>query len=301
MSKVITKVKSYLRIVYAVKNWISFTRNYLLSNETYTVKFRGKKGIDKIVVYRRDIDRMMVLVSFYRECPTGFFDGEVTSVNFKGRVLKLKSGDSVPVLGEQFHNEVYKQLNVKGKTVIDVAAGYADASIYFAVRGAKRVVGFEPYKKHRDLGLENIALNHLEDTCEIHNYAIGDMNIDDFRNHPSYPKIFWVQNNYDYDTHPVPMITLEAAMKIAHEDRDLVLKMDSEGFEYETILNANPSIISAFDEIIMEFHYGCKKIAERLKQCGFNVICGKATFEDDYSRFPPYNLKNIGILYAKKA
>ncbi len=299
LKKVKTRIKTYLRIVYTVKNWLSFSWNYLCSKEKYVVNFRRNEGINKLVIHGRSINYFMNFVNFYREFPNGFFDGEITKLRFNDRDLKFKPDNQAPILGDQFRYQVYKDLDVKNKTVIDIGAGCADSTIYFALGGARKVIGFEPEKEQYVLAQQNIKLNELENVCEAYNCAVGNNDIDDFRNDPALPKIYW-KHLERYATASVPMVSLKTAIKIAGENEHLALKVDSEGFEYDTILKADTGTLRAFDEIVMEFHYGCGKLAERLQQCGFKVKCGKATTFYDAPRFPPYDLMNIGLLYAKR-
>ena len=49
------------------------------------------------------------------------------------------------------------------------------------------------------------------------------------------------------------------------------LKVDCEGCEYALILNASDKTLHAFDQIIMEYHYGYKNLVNRLRQAGFKV------------------------------
>jgi SAM-dependent methyltransferase len=45
---------------------------------------------------------------------------------------------------EVFDHGQYKDLDVKGKVIVDVGAGFGETTIYFLERGAKFVVAFEP-------------------------------------------------------------------------------------------------------------------------------------------------------------
>jgi FkbM family methyltransferase len=56
----------------------------------------------------------------------------------------------------------YELLNVVGRVVVDVGAYIGDSAIYFALKGAKRVIAVEPYPNAYAEMLENIRLNNLE-------------------------------------------------------------------------------------------------------------------------------------------
>ena len=50
-----------------------------------------------------------------------------------------------------FFNNEYADLDIKDKIVIDVGANIGDSSIYFALRGAKKVIAIEPFPENFDL------------------------------------------------------------------------------------------------------------------------------------------------------
>ncbi|MGC8622558.1 MAG: FkbM family methyltransferase [Candidatus Micrarchaeia archaeon] len=50
-----------------------------------------------------------------------------------------------------------------------------------------------------------------------------------------------------------------------------VLKVDCKGCEYLLLLNASDAVLQAFDQIILEYHYGYKNLEKRLKEAGFKV------------------------------
>jgi FkbM family methyltransferase len=54
-------------------------------------------------------------------------------------------------------------LDVEGKVVVDVGAFIGDSSIYFALRGARRVIAVEPHPEAYKVMVENIRFNDLED------------------------------------------------------------------------------------------------------------------------------------------
>jgi FkbM family methyltransferase len=54
-------------------------------------------------------------------------------------------------------------LDVEGKVVVDIGAFIGDSSIYFALRGAKKVIAVESHPETYKKMVENIRLNDLED------------------------------------------------------------------------------------------------------------------------------------------
>src|SRR5215204_1106883 len=63
-------------------------------------------------------------------------------------IIKLHGGISNGDVRSIYLNNIYQQLPVKGKAVVDVGANIADSSVYFALNGAKKVIGLEPFLKN---------------------------------------------------------------------------------------------------------------------------------------------------------
>jgi len=81
--------------------------------------------------------------------------------------------NSFGLINENFVEEQFKWLDVKGKDVVDVGANIGDTAIYFALKGAKHVYAFEPYSYSYNIAKRNIRLNHLEDKITLLNEGCG--------------------------------------------------------------------------------------------------------------------------------
>jgi FkbM family methyltransferase len=146
-------------------------------------------------------------------------------------------------------------LNVEDKVVVDVGAFIGDSSIYFALRGASRVIAIEPHPEAYKVMVENIRLNGLEDVITPINAGLS-----------SKPGVICIKNvdvegtfgTYhglsECDT-AVPAITLADLIDKYDVSRDVVLKMDCEGCEYDVILN-DYEHVKLFNEIAFEYHKG---------------------------------------------
>ena len=64
---------------------------------------------------------------------------------------------------ETFFKESYKLLEVKDKVVLDIGASLGDTSIYFAMKGAKKVYAYEPLKEIFKYLLLNIKINNYDE------------------------------------------------------------------------------------------------------------------------------------------
>ena len=140
-------------------------------------------------------------------------------------------------LGEIFRDGIYN-VNVKGRTVVDVGAGIGDSPIYFALKGAKKVYAFDVTFDVNTPYLEkNIRENDLKDVIEPIRCECG------------------LSNNLD-------VITLKYNIPSGS-----VLKVDCKGCEYDFFSSSR--LISRYHEIIIEYHNGVQHLADLLR--GFNV------------------------------
>jgi FkbM family methyltransferase len=186
----------------------------------------------------------------------------------------INNGDAVGV----FFENIYGNLPVAGKTVIDVGANIADSSIYFALRGAKKVIGLEPFPKNYEMAKRNVESNNLSDkiTLMLAGCAAsqGFVTISPYDNDKS-----WVGSSVKNSSEgfKVPLLTLEDILKQNNlQNGGLnILKMDCEGCEYESILSATRDTIRSFSYIQIEYHDGYKDLKSKLEENGFIVSASK--------------------------
>jgi FkbM family methyltransferase len=149
----------------------------------------------------------------------------------------------------------WDELNVEDKVVVDVGAFIGDSSIYFALRGARRVIAVEPHPEAYKVMVENIRLNGLEDVITPVNAGLS-----------SKPGVICIKNvdvEGTYGTYhglggcdtAVPAITLADLIDKYNVGRDAVLKVDCEGCEYDVIPN-DYEHVKLFNEIAFEYHEG---------------------------------------------
>jgi FkbM family methyltransferase len=187
--------------------------------------------------------------------------------------IQLHGGISNGDIRSIFVDNIYQVLPVKGKTVIDIGANIADSSIYFALRGASKVVGYEPFPKNFKLAQKNIKINSISDKITV--YLAGcaadnrNMIVDpDFNSGGAS-----ILKNFREGI-KIPVLTLENILN--HNDSlndDFpILKMDCEGCEYETIVSADKYILQKFSHMMIEYHYGYKNLKEKIEKSGFKVL-----------------------------
>ncbi len=174
-------------------------------------------------------------------------------VDFMG----VKFRDVFRSMVEVFVDEEWGFLSVNGRTVIDVGAFVGDSSIYFALRGAKKVIAVEPHPKAFSELLDNIRLNNLIDVIIPINVAIGnqtwldiplDVSLDDIIDRIYEDKISF--RSQFSNVARIKVISLTDLLKVTNVKPD-VLKLDCEGCEYDVI---NDPSIGLFNELAIECH-----------------------------------------------
>jgi Predicted methyltransferase len=71
-------------------------------------------------------------------------------------------------------DEEYGYVDVKSKSVVDIGAFVGDTAVYFAIKGAKKVIAIEPHTGAYEELVENIRINGLEGKIVPLNIAVGD-------------------------------------------------------------------------------------------------------------------------------
>jgi len=153
---------------------------------------------------------------------------------------------------EIFDEHAYDNINAYGREVVDIGANVGDSSIYFALKGARKVIGVEPLPNVYALAIENVKLNHLEDKVFLINAALGSKHgkLKVPCNTSTFASVGFstLRTNGECE---VPIITLSEVMKQISEP--YLLKMDCEGCEFDVILN-DYEHVRMFDRLIIEHH-----------------------------------------------
>jgi FkbM family methyltransferase len=184
--------------------------------------------------------------------------------------VKFLEGE--PVLFETFVEEQYN-VDVEGREVVDVGANIGDSSIYFSIKGAKKVLAFEPLPSVYQVALENVKLNRLENVITLINAGVGSK--DGVIKVPSTIDLdksggFHVSGKGDVE---VPVYSLKRIREMVKDP--YLLKMDCEGCEVDVILNSEEM---DFEKIIFEHHASLtnvpyKRLTRKLEEEGY--ACGK--------------------------
>jgi len=222
------------------------------------------------------------------------FDLEETITIYGG----ITNGDIIGI----FVDNVYQDLPVKNKTVVDIGANIAGSAIYFALCGANKIIGIEPFPKNYELAQKNIKMNNFSDKISVilagcYNIR-GEIVID-----PSYSDgTFSTLKDFKAGI-KVPLLTLQDILNEYNlpSDGSIILKMDCEGCEYESVLSADEKTLQKFNHIMIEYHYGYINLKQKLERSGFRVSVTRPRIES-WSRGlsgQKYKLA-VGHIFARK-
>lgn len=207
-------------------------------------------------------------------------------------------GNSARLAIQQFVEEEYSWLDVRGKDVIDIGSSVADTSIYFALRGAKHVYAIEPYVRTHEIAKKNVKLNGLGRSITLLNKALSANSSFVRMKKSSRMSIDSVlSEGIAQSGKRIELMTLEGLMK-RYNIRKGILKMDCEGCEYESILSSSNETLSKFDQIMLEYHYGYIDLEGKLRSAGFEVRHTTPSYGGYHN--PNHPKMYMGLIFAKK-
>lgn len=199
--------------------------------------------------------------------------GELVKFN-----LSLDKKDGWHELYEVFIKKVYGT-DFRDKRILDIGMNIADSSIYFAVNGAKTIIGVEPIPTTYEKAIMNISASKMESIISPINRAVtckGGEQIELIisESASAFSTVDTKYNNISqYATNKIKIktITLESLIDQYFSEGIDLLKIDCEGCEYDVFLNEDDNIISKPKSIIMEFHNYPDLIENKLKSLGYSV------------------------------
>jgi hypothetical protein len=221
-----------------VDNWPSVLMVYSGIKRSTIVKFKDGMAIKLRKQY--PFDFYGEIYQKYLE-DNGFVclqqeDGKIIVQSPKGYRIKVLSKVNLHVIDEIFLMQSYGKPKLSDRPVIDVGCSYCDSAIYFVSCDAIHVYGYDPNMERYKLGLENIAINNLNNKITLYNeVATADK--------------------------------INALIK-EKDLHDVFMKIDCEGCEYELIKGLS---LSQITEIALEYHHEAKPLSDLLKANGFKV------------------------------
>ena len=237
------------------------------------------------------------MVTFFRYFPLGRINRDHTvDIRYRSHPVKFYYGDYHPYIVGELGGKDYDSLPVEGYEVLDIGASVGDTAIMFALRGAKRIVGYELNKRRFDIAQKNIQLNKLDDKVIIHLCGISS-------------KKFYSTNEIVRTAVPAAeerllvdetnFKTLDMAAAEGNFS-NVVLKMDVEGFEYDILRSSSKRTLNRFSHITMEYHYGTQDIVSIFDAAGFEskVIPVNNVIVDHHPE--AYKKMEIGMIHARR-
>jgi len=191
---------------------------------------------------------------------------------YDGRKIKIKhvfdDGDFPGV----FINEEYKNMRYDNKIVIDIGASIADSALYFVLRGAKKILCFEPVPKVFAMAKENVELNNLSGLIQLENVAVGSerksIYVDDYNGVIAGGSAL-KENRQGKE---IKQISINDILRYLPSDQninDSILKVDCEGCEYGIFSSLDEKLFEKIGAIVLEYHDKQKFLPDVLNRNGF--------------------------------
>jgi len=294
----IGNINGLFQIRKIVKNWIEVALFRIGLKKTLTIKFRDGKS----AYFKNKKEYFEFWSSEFgqnelsKQIKTSYYKIKGNNIELRYQNKKLYFyHNRIGVINENFIEEQYKWLDVKDKDVVDVGANIGDSAIYFALKGAKHVYAFEPYPYSYNIAKKNIKLNHLEDKITLLNEGCGKSGFVIIKE--DYKNVSGTDLKNFKEGKKIRIVSLDEIVK-RFNLKHAALKVDCEGCEYDLILNASDEALKAFDQIIMEYHYGYKNLVKRLEQAGFKVKYSLPKYSHDIEAED--SSMYVGLIFCRK-
>ncbi|MGI0141906.1 MAG: FkbM family methyltransferase [Candidatus Micrarchaeales archaeon] len=199
-------------------------------------------------------------------------------LNYKGTELSFVIRDKIQLfhamlmLDENLGQDQYSMMTVKDKVVVDIGAYYGESAILFALKGSPRIVAYELYPYSAKIAQENVRRNNLQDVITIVNKGCGI---------PSSVRIPLNHRNMMFSAlkdfkrgKKVDVLSLQNIVETNRIPLDSRIKFDCEGCENDAILKSTIDIMGRFKQVFMEYHYGYRRLTNKLGKMLFNVKYG---------------------------
>jgi FkbM family methyltransferase len=242
------RVKIALASRYIFDNWCSLLIEYLLAK--YILAKFGFNVKLKMVISGRAIE---VGLEVFERLTRQILPRHVLGWRYDNSCDCWVRGN---VRFKHWHNSIldvfdyghWDGLNVEDKVVVDVGAFIGDSSIYFAWRGARKVVAVEPHPGAYEEMLENIRLNSLETTIFPINAGLASRPSKILLEEADIETTNVTYHRPKDQKGAIPVVTLGDLIREFNLN-GTVLKMNCEGCEYDVILN-DYEHVKKFEELL---------------------------------------------------
>ena len=156
---------------------------------------------------------------------------------------------------EVFEFQHYRDFDVKNRLVVDIGAGVGETAIYFLLRGARKVIAFEPCPNSYREMLANLRFNKAEDRVLPINAAVWGS----------------AQELLVLCPRRTRVVAVPLKIVLKHLKRRVAVKMDCEGCEYESLKSLDRESARCVEEFFIEYHGDPEPIRAKLEDLGFVV------------------------------
>jgi len=265
----------------------------------YITDYDGGKGIvtyaNKMHVPVKEVEKLSIMG---RAVGGGWVYDEANGFWAKGNLKFKRLRETI---FEVFDYGDYEPMDVKDRIVVDAGAFIGDSAIYFALKGAKKVIAIEPYPSAYAEMLENIKLNSLEGVIVPVNAGLASKPSKICVEDANVEETAGTYHRPGNCSNPIPAVTLgELLEKFNINGNEAVLKMDCEGCEYDVILN-DYEHVSSFSEVYFEYHaFAMKKPVDLLLEKMRNDFKCRTTSGKEYAYRHGYKKEQLGLISCKK-
>ena len=265
---------TFLKFRKAYSNGFYTFRSYLNNNTKINVRLKNKASfimsaratllLAHLLNEKLNVDIKNDTITIKKE--SGMISEKEKIIFYNG----IENGDIYNI----FIKNEYSILSFKGKIVVDIGTNIGDSAIYFALNGAKKIIGLEPFNNNYNLAKKNVMENSFEDKCEMVlagcSGKSGSIKLNQKMKSDVDSKIEFSDEGEEVRLYSLDQIIKEFSIPIKS-----ILKMDCEGCEYESIIGSSKDTLRTFDEILLEYHHGYLDLKEKLETCGFYVSVTK--------------------------
>lgn len=272
-SKVIPRIRSLYFMIKTTRNWFEVLRVRYASKAMCVAHFRNGH---QVKVSLKDWQRYILHTHLFSLLPSAKLKGDSMTFRYQGRSLTFYFGkygfDTVfEVFAFDPYRDFLKVASPVGKQVIDLGAAFGDTAIYFLQNGASRVVAVEAFPGYYALAKKNIEVNGFQKECEVVLSAAGGRSGGSLIIDTGLEDMFGANMKQMGSGQSVPIVTLKE-LADRYQVVDGFLKLDTEGFEYEILLNTPKDVIRRFSDMLIEYHYGYERLESYLKECGYTFF-----------------------------
>ncbi|MGQ9864399.1 MAG: FkbM family methyltransferase [Bacteroidia bacterium] len=199
-------------------------------------------------------------------------------------LTRLDKDAETYTLAEIFLDGLY-DIPCEGKLILDVGSYNGDSSVYFALRGAKKVIALEPHAPNFLWAQKNIQRLGLESVISLLPYGLdSEDGLTGFYvpGGPLGGRVIDLAEaqKKNISSEQIQVKRLSTLLKEIGWDQVDIMKLDCEGCEEEVLMHEDEDTLRRIKTFIMEYHIPPKPLEARLKQLGYKVTYFRVKLKD---------------------